>query len=309
MTVFIAGGSKSGKSMEAQRIARELAGQERLFYLATMEPRDLEDSARISRHVKQREGWGFETLECPRNICQAIEAAGAKGVFLLDSVTALLSNEMYPEGRINFYAAEKIARELEALSKNAAGLVVVSDNIYCDCGGYEKFTEEFRRGLAMIERRLAGSFDRVLELSINQAVELKRDIEIVGEDKVMELIIGGAYQGKTEYAKKQFGLSESDICVCKSGLGPDLSKRCLSHLENLADYCMDSGESGRSLLEIWMEQHHDGVLICNDIFCGVVPVDSRVRAWREAAGQLLGFAAERAGAVTRLCCGLPQKLK
>ena len=48
MTILICGGSKSGKSMYAQRCARELAGNGKLYYLATMIPRDAEDIDRIA---------------------------------------------------------------------------------------------------------------------------------------------------------------------------------------------------------------------------------------------------------------------
>ena len=32
----------------------------------------------------------------------------------------------------------------------------------------------------------------------------------------MILIIGGAYQGKTEYAKKTYGLQDADIFTCEN---------------------------------------------------------------------------------------------
>jgi adenosylcobinamide kinase/adenosylcobinamide-phosphate guanylyltransferase len=42
---------------------------------------------------------------------------------------------------------------------------------------------------------------------------------------------------------------------------------------------------------------------------GVVPVDARQRADREAAGRLACLLAARADTVIRVCCGLPQLLK
>ena len=66
MKILIVGGSKSGKSMAAQRIARMLAarGSCPAYYWATMEPSDSEDEKRIARHLEARAGWGFETIEC-----------------------------------------------------------------------------------------------------------------------------------------------------------------------------------------------------------------------------------------------------
>ena len=41
----------------------------------------------------------------------------------------------------------------------------------------------------------------------------------------MDLIIGGAYQGKTEFAKEKYGLSDKDICVCQKDGYIDFNKK------------------------------------------------------------------------------------
>lgn len=165
MTVFISGGVKNGKSFHAQNLAKELSGQGPLYYLATMIPHDAEDDARIVRHIAERDGMGFETIECPRDISSCLERARPEGVFLLDSTTALLANEMFlPDGSVNLDAAEKIAEELRELSQQVGGLVAVADTIYSDAANYDGLTEAYRRGLAHIDRTLAGCFDVVLEI-------------------------------------------------------------------------------------------------------------------------------------------------
>lgn len=61
MRILLIGGSKSGKSTMGQRLTRAFAAGAPMYYWATMEPTDEEDLARIARHLKDREGWGFET--------------------------------------------------------------------------------------------------------------------------------------------------------------------------------------------------------------------------------------------------------
>ena len=56
MKIYISGGAKNGKSMFAQEIAKKLSSEGHLWYLATMEPRDNEDDARVLRHRKERAG-------------------------------------------------------------------------------------------------------------------------------------------------------------------------------------------------------------------------------------------------------------
>ena len=96
MMALIVGGSKSGKSSLAQQLAVELAGDGKRYYLATMLPRDGEDLARIARHLEDRAGMGFETVEQGKNLPGCLSRADRSGTFLLDSVTALLTNEFFP---------------------------------------------------------------------------------------------------------------------------------------------------------------------------------------------------------------------
>ena len=163
MSTFISGGCKNGKSMLAQRIAK--AGGTPLYYIATMIPRDAEDAARVRRHRAERAGWGFETIECARDILRCLDRADAAGSFLLDSVTALLSNEMFDADAIHLDAADRISGALAEFVLRAPNTVLVSDYIYSDAALYDPLTEAFRAGLARIDRRLARCCDNVLEVA------------------------------------------------------------------------------------------------------------------------------------------------
>lgn len=122
----------------------------------------------------------------------------------------------------------------------------------------------------------------------------------------MELIFGGAYQGKTQYAAAKYGLKNEEIFTCE-GLTLDTSARCIRHLERFAKACSDEGLDAR---EEWARQAPAAVcLIADDISCGIVPLDYHERAWREGAGRLLSFLAKRADTVTRIFCGLPLEVK
>lgn len=174
MSTFISGGCKNGKSYYAQRIARD-AGLP-LYYVATMIPHDSEDDARIQRHLQERAGWGFETLECGVDILTCLDRADPNGSFLLDSVTALLSNEMFASDGFHPEAAEKVAEELCAFVRRAPKSVLVSDYIYSDATLYDDWTETYRRGLAYIDRALAAVCDRVIEVVNGQIICYKGDL-------------------------------------------------------------------------------------------------------------------------------------
>ena len=166
MSTFVSGGCKNGKSFYAQRIAQQ--GGRPLYYIATMIPHDEEDQARIRRHRQERAGWGFETLECGRNILSCLDHADPRGSFLLDSVTALLSNEMFaPEG-IHADAHLALAEDLAEFVRRAPNTVLVSDYIYSDAMLYDELTEAYRAALAHIDRRLARCCDNVIEVVSGQ---------------------------------------------------------------------------------------------------------------------------------------------
>lgn len=119
----------------------------------------------------------------------------------------------------------------------------------------------------------------------------------------MDFVIGGAYQGKKDFAKEHFGLSAKDIYTCTCDGEPDWSARCVEHLEQYVLYCVRIGVTPKA------DFRADAVLIGDDIFCGVVSVDPVERAWREESGRYFGRLSRSAESVHRLFCGLPLKLK
>ena len=110
MIIFISGGAKNGKSSLAQELAVKLARGGKRYYVATMIPHDREDHARIARHLREREGWGFTTLECGKDITNCIIDKNINGSFLFDSVTALLANEMFPGPEPDLAAPARVER-------------------------------------------------------------------------------------------------------------------------------------------------------------------------------------------------------
>ena len=107
----------------------------------------------------------------------------------------------------------------------------------------------------------------------------------------MILIIGGAYQGKTAYAKQTYGLQDADIFTCE-GLALDPAARCVRHLERFALACVQAGKEPAD--ELRTLDLSDKILLCEDISCGVVPIDPEQRAWREAVGRMNAMLAARA---------------
>ena len=173
MTYFISGGAKCGKSSLAQELAVALSDGGKRYYVATLIPSGAEDDDRIRRHLADREGMGFETLECFQNILDCLETADKSGTFLVDSVTSLLQNALFPAEKnyeLDLDGAKQCGDGLVEFAGKVRHAVFVSDYIYSDGERYSETTERYRKCLADIDRRLARVCDTVVEVTAGQYI-------------------------------------------------------------------------------------------------------------------------------------------
>ena len=98
----------------------------------------------------------------------------------------------------------------------------------------------------------------------------------------MILIIGGRGAGKREFARETLGCTPKNTLPALHELDP------LPCLEELLGY---------------------EAVICDEVGCGVVPLERADRERREAIGRLCCQLAKQAQAVYRLQCGLAMRLK
>ena len=126
----------------------------------------------------------------------------------------------------------------------------------------------------------------------------------------MILIIGGAYQGKLAYTLGRFNLAESDVYkCCIDDAGTPNSKKIIYEIDKwiyaLVKKDIDIVEAMRQFID----DNQDAIVICNNISCGVVPIDPVQRKWREETGRALAMLSQKSGEVVRLFCGIPSRMK
>ncbi|MBN7774367.1 bifunctional adenosylcobinamide kinase/adenosylcobinamide-phosphate guanylyltransferase [Clostridium aminobutyricum] len=128
----------------------------------------------------------------------------------------------------------------------------------------------------------------------------------------MELIVGGAYQGKLEYVKKTYQIKDEEVFYCEEDAANpqlDLSKKVIYQLENFILACVKQGIGAREYLMDNRGFLENKIIVCMDISQGIVPMDREMRAWREMNGRALIYLSEEAENVVRIFCGLPHKIK
>lgn len=161
MFTLVVGGSASGKSEYAESLILQSEHLPR-YYIATMRPFDDECRARIARHRRMRAEKHFQTIECYTGL-SGLELPG-RGDVLLECLGNLAANELYDPAGAGVYALEAIVGGVDALLPQCIDLVVVSNEVCADGGGYSEETERYRRLLAEVNRALADRADRVCEV-------------------------------------------------------------------------------------------------------------------------------------------------
>lgn len=182
MLYLITGGSASGKSEYAEKLATECfhAGDfEQLHYIATMYPYDGECRKRIARHRHMRREKGFHTIERYTQL-SGLKAV-AEDVFLLECMSNLLANEMYlPQGGIckrdetAIASADKVILDpLLHLKEMAGALYVVTNEVFSEGTVYDNETDTYLKLLGHINRQLAQNADKVVEVVCGIPVFIK----------------------------------------------------------------------------------------------------------------------------------------
>ena len=124
----------------------------------------------------------------------------------------------------------------------------------------------------------------------------------------MEMIIGGVYQGKTVYAKKEYPLLNwAD--------GDKVTEEELMRAQGVTDfqkYIRRELEKERDVSELAEQiilKNPDVILVSQEVGYGVVPVDAFDRKYREAVGRVCTKLAAYSHRVTRVVCGIGTVIK
>ena len=169
---LVTGGAKSGKSAFAEQLALKQGG--RLAYIATGLACDAEMRERIARH-QERRGAGWQTFEEPLHPARILLAhAAAAEVFLLDSLTALVTNSIFhapldwtsppPASALHSLEARihtEIAALVEAVAPLPGRLIVVTDEVGWGLVPDNALSRFFRDCLGESSQRLASQADEV----------------------------------------------------------------------------------------------------------------------------------------------------
>lgn len=124
----------------------------------------------------------------------------------------------------------------------------------------------------------------------------------------MEMIIGGAFQGKSSLAESKY----PDIRWVK---GAEADWEAISKAKGILgfhEYIRKELKEGRevtSLAKDLIQANPDVVIVSDEVGYGVVPIDAFDRKYREAVGRVCTDLASKSKKVIRVVCGIGMVIK
>lgn len=362
MLYLVTGGSGSGKSEYAEALVQKIRGKsgqeasdeekqgsdDGVWYLATMIPYGAETEKKIARHRKMRKDKGFLTKECYLDLKGFVREEMRKGhspsCVLLECMSNLTANEMFEETGAGSGAFEAVKEGIEALCDFCGQVVVVTNEVCSETAQDSPEMCLYKELLGKINCWMTKRAVQVTEVVYGIPLSVKEKEVFLGsrerspesgvwmkeetvkqeKRKGVHLIVGGAFQGKTAYAKSAYpDLRWCDGSVCE--MDDIWEAEGILHLEAWISRWMRGEENkarqqkekisrqaeeevGR-LVRRLLETNPDRVIVCTEIGYGLVPVDAFDRAYRETVGRICTGLAGKAAAVDRIVCGIDTRIK
>jgi adenosylcobinamide kinase/adenosylcobinamide-phosphate guanylyltransferase len=170
---LVLGGARSGKSVFAERLAREGG---RVLFAASAEAKDDDMARRIAAHRARRPA-SWDTLEAPIDLASELaEAADGYDTVLLDCLTVWVANLLLRRGPGPGAEAEAATagRELlRAYEEGSAAWIVVSNEVGLGVVPPTELGRDYRDALGRVNQLVAQRADRVYLTVAGLATELK----------------------------------------------------------------------------------------------------------------------------------------
>lgn len=126
----------------------------------------------------------------------------------------------------------------------------------------------------------------------------------------MRLIIGGAYQGKLDFAIKNYHINTTEIVNGEELDISDLSNiKCINNYHLLVKKFLENCENPILETNKIISENPDILIIIDEIGNGIIPLERSERIWREQVGKVGCLLAEKADTVERITCGIAVKIK
>jgi adenosylcobinamide kinase/adenosylcobinamide-phosphate guanylyltransferase len=167
--VFVLGGARSGKSDFGMKEA-ESAGLARI-YIATATALDTEMAERIKLHQSAR-GQGWETLEEPLKIAEALREASPEKAVLIDCLTLWLMN-LISAGFADDEIIERTEEFCKALKECKGTVIAVSNEVGLGLVPESALSRRFRDLAGRVNQLVAEAATEVFLVAAGLPLKIK----------------------------------------------------------------------------------------------------------------------------------------
>ncbi len=170
MITFVLGGTRSGKSEVAERLAGQMAGDVTYIASAHLDPDDADHASRIVRH-RQRRPKRWTTIECrqPPDLPTALRET--TGVVLVDSLGTWVAS--HPDLRLDPTSL------VGSLTARTEPTVVVSEEVGLSIHPITELGRRYIDALGELNQQVAAIADRVLLVVAGRSIVLSHPDEAV----------------------------------------------------------------------------------------------------------------------------------
>lgn len=182
--VLVSGGSRSGKSVWAENLARSYGGK--TAYVATALVEDEETARRVAIHRSRRSSEQWGNFEAPQNAAACLQTVGdgSYQAILFDCLMIYVSNRLFQLAACSPAEQEAaVLAETEkmiAAARNAACPVIfVTGEVGSGIVPMDPVARAFRDVLGLVNQTMAAAADEVWLVTCGLAIDLKRYGETV----------------------------------------------------------------------------------------------------------------------------------
>lgn len=174
--VLVTGGSRSGKSSYALDMAEKISS-ERVF-IATCPHLDVEMSERVKRHIREREGRGWKTIEEEIELARLFpEKVKKMEVVLIDCITLWVNNILFLLGEENvddYKIKELCALLLDGIGEYQGVVICVTNEVGMGVVPENKLARKYRDLVGTCNQLLAKFADEVILISCGVPLSIKK---------------------------------------------------------------------------------------------------------------------------------------
>ena len=120
----------------------------------------------------------------------------------------------------------------------------------------------------------------------------------------MKLYIGGLGHGQEVLAEKETGL-KPETCTVETAL----TAKAIDNFEEIIREVVEKDGDAQEFAKKLLLENPNAVVVSHEIGYGIHPLERRERLWREQTGRALCILAAGSESVTRVICGIGQRIK